>query len=98
MNDHLEFDGLPIEQVSDLIDECAKNELAYRQAHKNDPCEKCGAAENIAIMPTGSLGRLTALCKPCANRMRWEIDAYWRGFDDGEKHERAKSWWQRLFT
>lgn len=85
----LEFDRLTAEAEI--------RERAYRQSHRDDPCEKCGAIEDVQITLTGSAGRLTALCLNCSERLGAVTAAFHNGFDYGVLHERAKPWWRRLF-
>jgi hypothetical protein len=70
---------------------------AWKEAHKDDPCEMCGAREAVTITPSGSLARLKPLCPACSYRLNIRAE-YWRkGFNEGARAAKSLPWWERLF-
>ena len=84
-----------IDAMSARVDE--GNRL-WKELHKDDPCEKCGTREGVDFEPTGSLARLTPLCKPCLDRMKIETAAFWRGFNEARRLDSKRSLWQRIWN
>lgn len=82
---------------SEFAKEATRHAAEWRELHKDDPCEQCGSAESVVIVPTGCLARLTSLCPTCLKRLEETTAAYWRGHDDALESVRARSFWKRLF-
>ncbi len=82
--------------------ECDKRSAQWIEEHKNDPCEICGAKDNVVIIPMGSLAKLTSICPACRERVRIRDEGFWYGFEQGRKAESAAwkrmPWWRRLFA
>ena len=83
-----------IERLSAENDEAVR---IWTEAHKHDPCERCGATEGVTIHPAGSLARLTPLCAACLERLQLQCKAWHQGFAAGNNAFRQLPWWRRLF-
>ncbi len=75
-----------------------EQEAWWREKHKDDPCVTCGTKEGVEIIPFGSLGKLTPMCRTCRATADVVLKAYQQGMEMGRKLERSKSWWERLWT
>jgi len=89
------------QMIEALTAQAEAREKQWREAHKNDPCELCGGRDQIRIIPTGCLARLTVLCEKCeaslADHTRKMHDAFMRGFRAGMLEPKRQARWKRLF-
>ena len=82
--------------LAELLDACDASERRYREDHKNDPCERCGSTIDVTIILTGSIGRLTSLCRQCDERGRAVCSAFNNGITEGIRLAMSRPWWQRI--
>lgn len=84
-------------RIDELTAECDATKAVWLEAHKDDPCERCGSRKGVKHFPTGILARLTPRCPACKRILEAETAAYWRGYEAAERLFRKRSLWSRLF-
>ncbi len=90
-----------VAEFARLSAECDAREKAWREAHKNDPCERCGNLAEVEIIPTGNLARLTPLCRKCREYATLETRLHHKGWNVGYamgwRSAMQQPWWKRLW-
>lgn len=82
--------------------ECDAASAKWIREHKGDPCSACGAADNVVIIPMGSVAKLTPICPACREKSSLLTKAFWDGFEAGRRSAadelRRRSRWTRLYV
>lgn len=92
-----------VAEASRLFAAAEANERAWREIHKNDPCQQCGTLEDVEITDVWESCNviMTTLCKRCRERLEIITKARHEGWDAGYKAgfraAQERPWWRRLF-